>query len=418
MTQDVGQTLGTASWFQDPYPELARIREADPVHWSDAWGVWLVTRHEHVLQVLRDPRRFSNAGRFSSYLDDLPADAAPYVDPLRRHYASGMLQSDPPDHTRLRPLVNKAFTPRVVERSQRSIEQVVDGLIDRFRERGEADLLGEFAYPLPAIVISSLMGVPASDREQLIALSDAVVGIQRAGRAAVDEHLVGSARGIVAMEDYFRDLCRDRRAHPRDDLITALVQAEESGDRLDEAELISMCTTLLIAGHETTRNLIANGILLLLQRPADLERVREDDALLAAAIEETLRFESPIARGWRRVAEDVELEGRRLRTGQLVYLMFGAANRDPRVFADPDRFDMGRSPNRHVAFGQGIHFCLGAPLARLEARIALRALLGASSDLALGTDQVTWQESVTHRGLTSLSVRFGVTRTEGWRGYA
>lgn len=408
MSADPGaldEMLADPGYFQDPYPALAAVREADPVYWSESWGVWMVTRHADVVAVLREPRRFSNAGRFSAYLDGLPAEAAPYVEPLRRHYASGMLQSDPPVHTRLRPLVNKAFTPRVVEGSAARIETLVSELIAAFRERGSADLQREFAYPLPAIVISELMGVPTRDRELLIELSDGIVGIQRAGRAAVDEHLVGSSRSIVAMEEYFSDLCRDRRARPRDDLITALVQAEEAGDRLDEPELISMCTTLMVAGHETTRNLIGNGIYTVLRRPHLLARLREDPRLLPSAVEEMLRFESPIQRGWRRVANDDELHGRRLFEGQLVYLMLGAADRDPRVFEQPDEFRPDRAENRHVAFGHGVHFCLGAPLSRLEARIALGALL-ALPGLELAADEIRWNESITHRGLVSLPVVF------------
>ncbi|MCY7417410.1 MAG: cytochrome P450 [Chloroflexi bacterium] len=400
------ELLATPAYFQDPYPVLARIRDADPVYWSDRWGVWVVTRHEDVVAMLRDPRRFSNAGRFSTFLGVLPPEAAPHVEPLRRHYASGMLQSDPPDHARLRPLVNTALTPRVVAASRPRIQQLVADLIGSFRDRGEADLLREFAYPLPAIVICELMGVPVADREQRIELSDGVVGIQRAGRATVDEHLVGSARSIVGMEEYFRDLCHERRAHPRGDLITALVQAEEAGDRLDEAELISMCTTLMVAGHETTRNLIGNGLLLLLQRPADLARVAAEPDLWESAIEEMLRFESPVSRGWRRVAVDTSFGGRDLHEGQLVYLMLGAANRDPRVFAEPDRFDIARQANRHLAFGQGIHFCLGAPLTRLEARVGFPALIAALPGLRVDGD-LRWHESVTHRGLVSLPVRFG-----------
>lgn len=398
--------LGTPAWFQDPYPALARIRETEPVYWSDRWGVWVLTRHDQAMAMLREPRRFSNAGRFSAFLDDLPPEAADHVRPLRRHYSSGMLQSDPPDHTRLRPLVNRAFTPRVVEGSRVRIEQVVRELIATFRERGQADLLHEFAYPLPAIVICELMGVPVGDRELLIELSDGVVGIQRSGRAVVDEYLVTSARSVVAMEDYFRDLCRQRRMHPRDDLITGLVQAEEAGDRLDEAELISMCTTMMVAGHETTRNLIGNGMYLLLQRPDAVGEIAADPTIIDPAIEEMLRFESPIARAWRRVAADTQLEGRQLLAGQLVYLMLGAANRDPRVFPDPDVFDIRRTENRHLAFGFGVHFCLGAPLSRLEARIAFPELLRELPGLRLARSDLRWNESVTHRGLTALPVEF------------
>jgi cytochrome P450 len=397
--------LTNPAYFQDPYPALAAIREATPLYWSEAWGVWVVTRHEDVLAIFKDPQRFSNAGRFSAYLDQLPPEAASYVEPLRRHYATGMLQSDPPAHSRLRPLINRAFTPRVVEASRERIVTIVDELIAGFRDRGSADLQGEFAYPLPAIVIAELMGVPVSDRDLLIELSDGVVGLQRSGRAAVDDHLVRSAQSIVRIEDYFRDLCQERRRGLGDDLISALVDAEEAGDRLSEPELISMCTTLMIAGHETTRNLIANGMLTLLRRPDDLARMRSDEELLTTAIEEMLRFESPIQRGWRRVTRETELHGERLDEGQLVYLMLGAANRDPRVFDDPDRFDMSRQPNRHCAFGHGIHFCVGAPLSRLEAKIAFPLLL-ALPHLELASEEVRWTSSVTHRGLEALEVTF------------
>ncbi len=398
--------LADPAYFQDPYPALATIREATPLYWSEAWGVWIATRYEDIVAILKEPQRFSNVGRFSAYLDQLPAEAAPYVQPLRRHYASGMLQSDPPAHTRLRPLINKAFTPRVVEGSRDRIVAIIDDLIAQFRGRGSADLQREFAYPLPAIVIAELMGVPVSDRDLLIDLSDGVVGIQRSGKAAVDAHLVRSAESISAMEEYFRDLCRERKAHPGVDLITALVEAEEAGDRLDEAELISMCTTLMIAGHETTRNLIANGMLTLLRRPDELRRLQQgDEALLTSAIEEMLRYESPIQRGWRRIAEDTELHGQRLREGDLLYLMLGAANRDPRLFERPEDFRVERKPNRHVAFGLGVHFCVGAPLSRLEARIAFPALL-ALPGLELAAAEVEWTASVTHRGLESLPVAF------------
>jgi hypothetical protein len=400
---DLDDLLLDPGYFQDPYRALAAIRESAPVYWSEAWGVWLVTRHADCLAVLRDTARFSNAGRFSAFFDGLPPEAAPYVEPLRRHYASGMLQSDPPVHTRLRPLVNRAFTPRVVEGCSSRIAAVVEELLAPLRTRREGDIVAEFAYPLPAIVISELMGVSLSDRELLIELSDGIVGIQRSGRAVVDEDLVTAARAIVAMEDYFRDLCQERRARPRDDLVSALVAAEEAGDRLDEPELISMCTTLMIAGHETTRNLIANGLYTLLRVPDALRRLRESPGLLSSAIEEMLRFESPIQRGWRRVAQDLDLHGQRLREGQLVYLMLGAADRDPRVFADPDSFVIERAENRHLAFGHGVHFCLGAPLARLEARIAFPALL-ALPGLRLAGDEIRWQESITHRGLTRLPV--------------
>jgi cytochrome P450 len=397
--------LTSPSFFPDPYPVYAWLREQAPVHWSEAWGVWVLTRYADVVSILRDARHYSNAGRFNIFLEKLPSEVQDAMGDLKRSYSVGMLQSDPPDHTRLRALVNKAFTPRAVERMRPRIQILVDNLLDRVQPHGHMDILHDFAYQVPAIVIAEMLGVPTEDRERFTEWSDDIAGFQAKGRAVLDTAR-RAQQSMRQMENYFRDLFLLRRSEPQDDLMTALVQAEEQGDKLNEGELLSACTTLLVAGHETTRNLIGNGMLALLQHPAAFEKLKNSPALLTPAVEELLRFNSPLQRGWRRVAEDVEIEGHCIHTGQLVFGMIGSANRDPSVFADPDRLDLTRQPNPHIAFGFGVHFCVGAPLARLEGAIAIETLLRRMPYMKLATDQIIWQENSLIRGLKNLPVVF------------
>ncbi len=397
--------LTSPDFFQNPYPVYEQLRNEAPVYWSEAWGVWVLTRYADTVAMLRDPRHFSNAGRFRVFLEKLPADVQDAMGDLKRSYSVGMLQSDPPDHTRLRALVNKAFTPRAVERMRARIQVLVDSLLDRVQPQGYMDLLGDYAYQVPAIVIAEMLGVPVQDRAQFTAWSDDIAGFQAKGRAVLDTARRAQS-SLGEMEEYFRQLCRQRRAEPQDDLMTSLTQAEEQGDKLSEGELLSACTTLLIAGHETTRNLIGNGILALLQHPAQMHQVRENPALIPMAVEELLRFNSPLQRGWRRVAMDTEIEGHVIQEGQLVFAMIGAANRDPAVFQEPDRLDLKRQPNPHIAFGFGVHFCIGGPLARLEGAIAIETLLRRMPNLKLATENLVWQENSLIRGLKALPVVF------------
>ncbi len=310
-----------------------------------------------------------------------------------------MLVVDPPDHTRLRTLVQKAFTPRVVERLRPRIEALVKEALDEAEARGSMDLVADLAYPLPVTVIAELLGVPVEDRSAFRRWSDALVG-------ALDPVALTDRRSAVlaardALHAYLERVVAERRAAPRDDLISRLVEAEEQGDRLSGPELLAMGVLLLVAGHETTVNLIGNGINALLAHPDQLARLRDEPELIEPAVEELLRYDSPVQLTGRVALEELELGGRRVEPGQMLMLLLGAANRDPRVFAEPERLDLGRDPNPHLAFGRGIHFCLGAPLARLEGQIAIRELVRRFPTLRLaGTPER--RPTVTLRGFASL----------------
>jgi pimeloyl-[acyl-carrier protein] synthase len=404
-TRDSDSQLSDPSFFQDPYPAYRQLREQDPVFWSQSWNAWIVTRFDDVMAIFKDPGHYSNAGRFSAFLAGLPETNGVGVEAVRSHYASGMLQSDPPTHTRLRPLVNAAFTPRRVEAMRPRISEIVDRLLDDAAERGAMDVIGDLAKPLPALVVSEMLGVPSADQNQMVAWSDAIAGFQ-ATATAESERVEAGGRAIHGLESYFRDLLADRRRRPQDDLLSALAAAEADGTTLSEPELLSMCTTMYVAGHETTRNLIGNALVCLFREPSALRALQGEPERIPSAMEEVLRFESPIQRGWRRIGRDVTVRGRELREGQLVFMMLGAANRDPDQFDRPETFDIYRPPSRHVAFGMGIHFCLGAPLARIEGPVAVAALLRRMPRLAPADEAFDWNRSVHLRGVSALPVTF------------
>jgi cytochrome P450 len=376
-----------------PYPVYRAMRESDPVHWSPDLGVWFLSRYEDVMALLRDQRFSADRSRSSLY-----------VAPPRAVYRS-LLTLDPPDHTRLRGLVSKAFTPRVVEALRPRIEMIVDRLLDAAAARGEMEAITEFAYPLPVTVIAEMLGVPAEDWERfrewsatLAASLDPVMPEERWAR-------VFPARD--ALFDYFRIIVAERRSRPRDDLISAMVAAEENGDVLSEHELLVMCNLLLVAGHETTVNLLGNGLLALLTHPETMAELRARPALTESAVEELLRFDSPVQFTGRVAVEEAEIGGRTIAPRQSVVAMLGAANRDPDQFPSPDRLDLARSPNLHLAFGRGIHFCLGAPLARLEGQIALTAMLQRFPRMRLGDAGARLRDTVVLRGLSSLPLVLG-----------
>jgi cytochrome P450 len=315
-----------------------------------------------------------------------------------------MIQADPPDHTRLRGLVRDAFSARVIQNIRPHVQAVVDQLVHRFEREGQVDLIRELAYPLPVIVISELLGVPAEDRDRFLVWSHDLTGLQATGGANTD-YARRAARAVQQLEEYFRQICAERRGEPRNDLISQMIAAQDSGDKLSTDELINMCVTFLIAGHETTKNLIGNGILTLVNYPLNIEELESKPALMPAAVEEILRYESPIQRAWRRVTQDVRIGGKQIRAGELVFLMLGSANRDPLQFPDPDRFDIRRGDNRHVAFGFGVHFCIGAPLARVEAPIAIATVLRRLRNIRL-EKPVEWYGSIHVRGPDSLHLSF------------
>ncbi len=336
----------------DPFPWYERMRRSEPVHRHPERGTWQVFLYDDVQRVLSDHSAFSSRMGGGSHA-----------------IGSSLIGQDPPLHTRLRALVTQAFTPKAVARMQPRIEDIVRGLLDRALPRGEMDLVADFAYPLPATVIAELLGIPAEDQHRFKAWSDAVVaGGQGDGGA-------GYRQAQQEMAVYFREVVGRRLREPGEDLISGLLAAEVDGRRLDPMELFGFCVLLLVAGHETTTNLLGNAVLCFDEHPEVAERLRAEPGLLPAAVEEVLRYRSPVQVMFRTAAADVRLGGQDLQAGDRVAAWIGSANRDERQFPGAGRFEASRTPNRHLAFGHGIHFCLGAPLARLEARVALGALL-------------------------------------------
>jgi pimeloyl-[acyl-carrier protein] synthase len=383
------------AFVADPYPTYHRLRAEDPVHQSPL-GFWVLSRYEDVAASLRDPRFAKEA--IAGFV------AARFGRPVER---MSMLDLDPPDHTRLRALVSKAFTPRVVEQLRPHIQSIVDDLLRRLNGAHAMDLIEDFAYPLPVIVICELLGVPVSDRERFKQWGLDVARGLDALMLPLDSPVIVRARASrFALTDYFRQLIAERRRAPRADLLSGLIAAEEAGDRLSEEDLLATSILLLLAGHETTVNLIGNGTLALLRHPAQLQRLREDPGLIGSAVEELLRYDGPVQRTARIPSEDVVVGGRTIPAGDMVMPFIGAADRDPAQFPDPDRLDLGRTPNRHIAFGLGIHFCLGAPLARVEGQIAINTLVQRFPKLALATDSPQFRQSLTLRGLSTLPVAF------------
>ncbi|MFO7532858.1 MAG: cytochrome P450 [Candidatus Limnocylindrales bacterium] len=403
--------LTDARFAQDPSAAYRLLSEQEPVYWSDAWGAWLVTRYDDVVATLRDHERFSSKGRLVELIDALPAAARAEAGPLREHFStSGLIHTDPPDHTRMRGLIKKAFSPRVIAAMEPRIQRIVDRLLDEVDPAGGFDVVSDLAYPLPATVIAELLGARPEDRDRFKSWSDGIVAFQGQGRA-IPEAVPTSAEAVTAMRTYIGELMAERRQDHHDDLLGQLVSVEEAGEQLTTDEIYSTCVTFLIGGHETTTSLIANCLYRLLMDPEQLARARADEEALAGAIEESLRFDSPIQRTFRRVSETTSFGGHELRKDQIVIQLLGAANRDPGHFDRPDDFDVRRKPNRHIAFGSGVHFCIGAPLARLEAKTALRTILERMPTIALAVDDVAWQdEKALFRCVRSLPVRAGGQR--------
>ena len=379
---------------QDPYPAYAGLREKSQAHRSRLMNAWIFGRHRDVELVLRDWQRFSSDSRKAK----IPGKRTVMPDPG----TPSMLSLDPPDHRRLRGLVSKAFTPRAVNALEPHIRSLMHELLDGIDDLSGFDLMEAVARPLPVIVIAEMLGVPVEDRPRFRNWSDR--------RARILEPTISAeerADAVLAggdLDAYFAPLIEERRADPQDDILSGLVQAEEQGDRLDEPEMTALLRLLLVAGNETTVNLIGNGMLALLRHPEQLQRLREDPSLIPSAVEELLRYDSPVQLDLRRIVEDCEVNGFPVKRGEDMVLLIGSANRDPEQFEDPDRLDVGREGNSHISFGRGIHACIGAPLARLEGRIAIEVLLERFSSIRLSGPPARFRPSVVLRGLESLPV--------------
>jgi cytochrome P450 len=382
----------------DPHPVYAELRDLDGLHRWARNGLWLVARHAEVSAALRDRR----LGR--SFTPREPRDR---FAPWNLLNERSMLELEPPDHTRLRRLVSSSFTPRRVAALEEAITAIVERLLDDAADAaaaGVVDLVPALAEPLPVEVIAELLGIPAADRHLLRPWSNAIVSLYE------PEHTDADAdAAIVAAEEflaYLRELVARRRAEPGEDLLSGLVQVSEDGDTLTEDEVVVTAILLLNAGHEASVNVAANAVVALLRHPDQLARLRADRALVGGAVEEVIRYDTPLSLFDRLVLEPVEIGGQRIEPGERVGLLLGAANRDPREFDDPDRFDVARSPNHHVGFGAGIHFCLGAPLARLELRIALDRLIARFPSMELAQEPVR-RPTYQFRGWSSVPVSLG-----------
>jgi cytochrome P450 len=356
------------AFLENPFPFYELGRAMSPLVLPDR-GLAMVFGYDDCVAILKDWETWSS--RFPP-----PPDVAEPPEPT-------MLNSDPPRHTRLRSLVSQAFTPRMVEQLEPRVREITRELLEPALEAGACDLVAALAYPLPVIVIAEILGIPPEDRAQFKEWSDEVVASLGTG--------LGGGRQVRAevfeeMREYFTRMTEERRRHPRNDLITGLVEAEQDGERLTFPDLLQMLILLLVAGNETTTNLISNAMLSFMEHPDELAKVEANPALIPSALEEVLRFNSPVQATARRPTRDVELRGRTIPAGMVTLVWLAAANRDPAQFPEPLRFDVTRSPNRHLAFGMGIHFCLGAPLARLEARVAYEELLGAATGFERTTD--------------------------------
>ena len=398
--------LLSPDFYANPYPIYHQLRDADPVHWSDAWNSWVLTRYDDVTATLRDFSRFSNVGRIDLFLEQLPENGRGKLGPLKGHFSRAITHLDPPDHTRIRKLLKTVLSTRLVQSMRPRIEALVDELISKVKDAGRMDVISDFAYPLPAIVLGEMLGIPPEDRDQYERWSDDIgVGLVGTGRAALD-NVERARQSLYELTHYLRPLVTERRQQPRNDLISSLIAIEVRGDRLTESELFSTCITLILAGHGTTTNLIGNGLLALLRHPDQLEILRNDPALIEVAVEELLRYDSPLQRIWRMATEDVEIGGNQILKGQIVLPTMGAANRDPAEFSEPDRLNIRRRDNPHVALGTGIHLCVGGPLARVQGAIAINALLQRLPSLQLETEALELEANLFHRGLKSLPVVF------------
>ncbi len=390
----------------DPFPMFSRLREEDPVHWSPAMKAWVVTRYNDVRQIAVANTEMS-ANRLAPFFAAVPTDSRGSYANLMTYLGNWMVFQDPPDHTRLRRLFTKAFTSRSVKALEPNIEQIVGLLLDEMDEKsrltGTVDWIADFAYPLPATVMMDLLGVPRDDLMRVKEWSDDIALFIGTARATADKYQRAEA-GARAMAEYFRGILAQRAADPQDDIISQLIS--ERNERLTDDEIIATCILLLFAGHETTTNLIGNGLYYTMKFPDQWARLREDPALVDPAIEEWLRYDGPSGALARVITADIEFGGKQLMAGQRLFAFVNAANRDPRQFTNADRFDIGRTPNTHLTFGHGIHFCLGASLARLEGQIALRALIERFPNISLATDDAPlWRDSVILRGMESLSLR-------------
>ena len=394
----------SAEFLQDPYPDYRSLQEAGAIHWSEDFfgGAWLLTRYADVTAVLRDPR-FS-VQRVGRWLNSCGPGAREQLVEFKRIFARAMLFFDGPSHARLRKAVGDGFRPSILKDMAPRIRGIVDHLLDSIESQASADFMQDFARPLPALVIADMLDIDSADRADFIAWSDDIAAFIGSPQPTLDLALRAQSSSI-ALNDYFRSLLPLRRNAPGDDLIGRLIRAQGEGQVITEKELVAQCAMLLFAGHETTRNLLGNGLYWLLRHRDQWTRLRDDPQLMPAAVREMLRFDSPIQYTARRIYAEVQMHGRTLKRGQLLVPLIGAANRDPARFSDPDRFDIGRDEGMHLSFGHGPHVCIGAALTTMEAEIAFSTLMRRLPMLELASPVADWSGNPVYRGLATLPLR-------------
>jgi cytochrome P450 len=388
----------------DPHPYFRSLRTNDPVHWNEKYRAWFIHRYDDVVEALRDSRFASSRIRpaFERLSPEEQEERRPTYDVLMEW----LVFRDPPDHTRLRKLVSRAFTPRAIESWRQRADQIVGEMVDQIVDRDSIDLIHDFAYPIPAVVIAEIMGVPPSDRDLFKEWSDSVMTLVFGARGMEDRR-TKAQHGLGELATYLGELVTYYRKHPSENIIGDLITSQEGDDQLSDHEIVSNLVLFLFGGHETTTNLIGNGTKALLDHPEQAYLLRQDPSLFKGAIEEILRFDGPSKMEVRTLVADLDMRGQTLHAGEMVYLVQHAANRDPEQFDNPDRFDITRNPNPHIGFGFGIHFCLGAALARLEGSIALEALVGRFPDMAFDEQPAKWVPTMLSRGMESLPIRLG-----------
>ena len=408
------QLLEDSSFYTNPYPVFSRLRDEAPVYWHQASRTWLVARYDDVDFVLHSPQLFSNYGFQNAYFENLLPElraAAPTLE--LRGRSPSLLTSDPPAHTRLRRLLHSVFSPKAIEELRPRVQTLVQRLLDDADNADKndevIDCVATLAHPLPAMLIADIMGVPREDHRVFKKVSGDLLDFMNRPNPNAEltvEFAREADNSLASLRDYLRGIMADRRRHPRNDVISILSQADFDGDRLTEEELLSNLVLFLIAGHEMTTSLIANGILLFARHPDQLQAIRVQRELVNPAIEEIMRFESPVQRQRRIVAQDLELGGATLRRGQQLEVLLGSANRDHKRWENPDRFDIRRKPVPHIAFGKGIHFCIGAQLARLEAQVVFNDQLNRFSGFEVPTGrEPSWMANTNLRKPDALPVR-------------
>ena len=389
------------AFLADPFPVFGRMRDADPCHWSPRLKSWVLTRYDDVKQVCLGQEMSSN--RLAPFFATLPAQASGRIAGLVRYLSLWMVFRDPPDHTRLRRLAAKVFTVKAMRAMRPNVEAITAHLLAEIGERDAFDFIAGFAGPLPALVIMDLLGVPRSELARVKRLSDDIALFIGSSRGAAEKYAAAES-ATREMADFFRSLIVARRAAPQDDVLSELVHLDDAGDRFTEDELIGTCILLLFAGHETTTNHIANGLAALMRFPGEMRKLRAGPALAQRAVEELLRYDGPTTAQGRVVQVEHELHGRTLKAGDRVFLMINSANRDPRAYPDPDRLDLERDGVPHLAFGFGLHICLGFPLARLEGEVSLPAVLARFSSIE-PAGEPRWLDSLVFRGMAEFPVR-------------